>query len=768
MPSYLKIRKKDNTWGECYTLVEADVTTALGYTPLKEHQSLANYVTLNGVQTITAKKTIDTTSNTNMSTTSLDILHTGPKDGSSYADLMTLSGFKTSPYGFKFRTYGDGTAIIQSQRISGTEKFPLSLNPDGGNVLINGNLAATQNYVGQQISNIGVASTTSNGLMSKGDKTNLNTLVALLDDDDANTTIDTIKEVLNVFTNYPEGTNIANALSLKLDKTGGTITTGQSEEIQFTAYSGESSIVIKNSDDGSEAYYGDSKMLMNTQNGAFELFPEEGYMSLQWENDYVSVGTGSIQISKTTNSSFGSFIGYGNIKLTNEENPYLRIEHLDKYIELANNEDDLGLNIVYSNDYHSHIGSSSMSFTADNTWFDVYPEDGYMLFGNNTDWIKLNMGGFEIHDPDNQLNYSNGTFDWTMGSIKISASAEENYIKIEDKTNKIFSWLRTDKLEIYKNNNMQLSIGYDEQSGNSYISHFSDVDLRIGNSKNEAYVKFVEDIAFGTGGNGYITVDGEAEFQSLNIQDGSSFYGNVYVYNQLYASENAESEVLTAGQPGQVLKTNGSDKVYWADDNSGSGGGGFDVTYEDGNLTFIDGEGGSSTGGSREVLLCTEEQKDYEPNADFNGDTEIITFTFDKDKLNNKYFVLDYMKYIRGNPLFYKVNFNITGLRNCKLFIYSSEYSDGLGGTDGSGNTNTTFPPINYLIVENETNLLKCEVDDFAPGVIDINSMSSYFDGSHLCFEINRNPDNYYREALMIDIDEFGIGTVKALCEYEM
>ena len=63
-----------------------------------------------------------------------------------------------------------------------------------------------------------LATTTQAGLMSTTDKENLDTLVNSFNSDDANTTIDTIKEVLKAFENAPEATNIANALANKVDK----------------------------------------------------------------------------------------------------------------------------------------------------------------------------------------------------------------------------------------------------------------------------------------------------------------------------------------------------------------------------------------------------------------------------------------------------------------------------------------------------------------------------------------------------------------------
>ena len=62
-----------------------------------------------------------------------------------------------------------------------------------------------------------VATSTSNGLMSATDKSNLDTIVSSFNDEDSDTTINTVKEVLKAFENAPEGTNIANALAAKSD-----------------------------------------------------------------------------------------------------------------------------------------------------------------------------------------------------------------------------------------------------------------------------------------------------------------------------------------------------------------------------------------------------------------------------------------------------------------------------------------------------------------------------------------------------------------------
>ena len=68
------------------------------------------------------------------------------------------------------------------------------------------------------VSTIGEATTSLSGLMSSTDKERLDTLVALLKDEDDNTIVDTITEVLSIFNQYPEGADLASALAEKANK----------------------------------------------------------------------------------------------------------------------------------------------------------------------------------------------------------------------------------------------------------------------------------------------------------------------------------------------------------------------------------------------------------------------------------------------------------------------------------------------------------------------------------------------------------------------
>jgi hypothetical protein len=72
----------------------------------------------------------------------------------------------------------------------------------------------------------GCATADNDGFMSKTDKENLDLIVNSFNSEDADSTINTVKEVLKAFENSPEGTDIANALAAKQDeiKISGTVT----------------------------------------------------------------------------------------------------------------------------------------------------------------------------------------------------------------------------------------------------------------------------------------------------------------------------------------------------------------------------------------------------------------------------------------------------------------------------------------------------------------------------------------------------------------
>ena len=65
---------------------------------------------------------------------------------------------------------------------------------------------------------IGLATTSISGLMSATDKGYLNELYALLDTDDVDVLVNTLGEILALFENYPEGTDIVTAFAGKVDK----------------------------------------------------------------------------------------------------------------------------------------------------------------------------------------------------------------------------------------------------------------------------------------------------------------------------------------------------------------------------------------------------------------------------------------------------------------------------------------------------------------------------------------------------------------------
>lgn len=66
---------------------------------------------------------------------------------------------------------------------------------------------------------IPTATDADNGFMSKDDKKRLNVLYSLLGEEaDANKVVDTIREILDIFDKYPEGSNLITALGQKVDK----------------------------------------------------------------------------------------------------------------------------------------------------------------------------------------------------------------------------------------------------------------------------------------------------------------------------------------------------------------------------------------------------------------------------------------------------------------------------------------------------------------------------------------------------------------------
>ena len=109
----------------------------------------------------------------------------------------------------------------------------------------------------------------------------------MLADNDSNTTVDTIREVLNVFSNYPEGTNLANALAGKLDTTaqaadsaklGGVVASSYATQAWVSAQGYASSYSPSFSgltlDDGALYTYGAEFYLPNS-GGVFTLATED-------------------------------------------------------------------------------------------------------------------------------------------------------------------------------------------------------------------------------------------------------------------------------------------------------------------------------------------------------------------------------------------------------------------------------------------------------------------------------------------------------------
>lgn len=111
----------------------------------------------------------------------------------------------------------------------------------GSNILDVSALGYYLDNVRNYISSNQMASSTSSGLMSASDKKNLDALVGLLQED-SDTVINTIQEVLDAFKNASEGFNIVSVLAGKLDKSY--ILTGE-DVTDFDSW-GSTSISISN------------------------------------------------------------------------------------------------------------------------------------------------------------------------------------------------------------------------------------------------------------------------------------------------------------------------------------------------------------------------------------------------------------------------------------------------------------------------------------------------------------------------------------------
>jgi hypothetical protein len=72
-----------------------------------------------------------------------------------------------------------------------------------------------------QVTDLLEATQALSGLMSATDKTRLDVLHALLEEDTENSVVDSINEVLAIFNNYPEGADLVTALAGKVDKVSG-------------------------------------------------------------------------------------------------------------------------------------------------------------------------------------------------------------------------------------------------------------------------------------------------------------------------------------------------------------------------------------------------------------------------------------------------------------------------------------------------------------------------------------------------------------------
>jgi hypothetical protein len=109
--------------------------------------------------------------------------------------------------------------------VNNTGKKSITINGSAwsaSNQLVSGDYIASYDGTNWNLTRIyltdttySAATTSTDGLMSKTDKSNLDTIVNSFNSDDADATINTVKEVLKAFENAKEGTDIANALASK-------------------------------------------------------------------------------------------------------------------------------------------------------------------------------------------------------------------------------------------------------------------------------------------------------------------------------------------------------------------------------------------------------------------------------------------------------------------------------------------------------------------------------------------------------------------------
>ena len=236
------------------------------------------------------------------------------------------------------------------------------------------------------------ATVDSSGLMSSTDKSNLNVLVNLLKDDDSNTTIDTIKEVLNAFSNFPEETNIVNALSLKLDKSGGEISGNLSVK-------GNTTFGTQNSNNEHQ-FYGEVYF-----NNLINLSSGDVTISANDDNDRILVNSKTVayldDIVLKPGTIFGQNGNYSLQLIVDEENN-------ENGIVLR---DGNGYSYAY---YYQHC----MSVESNGYIFEAYPEDGYFGIFNgqngfyaqpdlidiyNESGMRISIG---VTDEDSQITHN--------------------------------------------------------------------------------------------------------------------------------------------------------------------------------------------------------------------------------------------------------------------------------------------------------------------------------------------------------------------------